>query len=113
MAVYDENKWVMAHIPPARASGNVLIATGEEVVQAYKESLTAKYSDAQMQNPLGYLLISTWLDEGLRQSMRQWFQDNNVALTEKVYSPEDMISGSGNLAISREAHNWPPTISLL
>ncbi|CAJ2502946.1 Uu.00g103400.m01.CDS01 [Anthostomella pinea] len=75
----------MAHIPPGQANGKDLIATGEEVVDAYKESMTANVE----------------LDPDFRQSMRQWFLDNDVGFTEQIYSFDGVIPGSGKFVISQ------------
>jgi hypothetical protein len=113
MAVYDQNRWVMAHIPPAREDGRELIATSAQVIQEYEQAMTTRFTSARMQSPQGYLLMSNMLGAAEQQTMRQWFQQNNVPVTVKIYSPNDVITGSGNLVFSREAQVWPPSISFL
>lgn len=119
MAVYDQNHWAMAHVPPARADPKnpaVLIATAQDVIDEYKAAMTAAMKAAHMvgAQAKGYLLVSNMMGQEERQSMQQWYhQAGVVQLTVHGYDAEQTIPGSGNLAISRETHAWPPSVSFL
>ncbi|KAI1849998.1 hypothetical protein JX265_003371 [Neoarthrinium moseri] len=113
MAVYDQGKWIMAHIPPAREENGQLINTGEDVIDGFKEAMTSKYNDANMQGPQGYLLVNTVLDPDLLRSMQSWFQQRNIPTVVQPYTREQTIAGSGNFVISREAVAWPPIVTFI
>lgn len=112
MAVYDQNKWVMAHIPPSRASGGVLTVTGQDVIDEYKAGMTTKYNAAGMTGAQGYLLVSNLLDVSEQNSMQQWFNQNGINVIVQLYTPDQAFVGSGNFVISREAVAWPPIVTL-
>lgn len=109
----------MVHIPPSRASTapgtNTLsiVTTNAEVIREYTAKMTTKFNSARMTGARGYLLISDTMGEAERQLMRQWFQGVNITPQEKIYNKDrDIVSGSGNLVISRETAAWPPSIGL-
>ncbi|KAK8122878.1 hypothetical protein PG984_011548 [Apiospora sp. TS-2023a] len=113
MVVYDQNKWVMCHIPPARARGTTLDQTSAEVIDDYKNRMTQRYNELHMQNPQSYLVVSQLMDTANQNSLRQWFQSHGLHPTVKTYGPQDVLPGSGNFVLSREARPWPPTLSFM
>ncbi|KAK7914199.1 hypothetical protein PG985_011902 [Apiospora marii] len=113
MVVYDQNKWVMGHIPPARARGTTLDQTGAEVIDDYKSRMTKRFDELHMQNPESYLLVSELLSSEKQNSLRQWFQSHNLHPTVRPYGHQDVLPGSGNFVLSRQARPWPPTVSFI
>ncbi|KAL1860687.1 hypothetical protein Daus18300_009030 [Diaporthe australafricana] len=120
MAVYDQNKWVMAHIPPGRMSTKQgetkpsLVATGEDVIREYTAKMTTKFNSAQMTGARGYLLMSEAMGADEQQLMRQWFQSVHITPEVKVYNYQrDTVKGSGNFVIARNEAAWPPSISFM
>lgn len=114
MAVYDQNSFVMAHIPPARASGNppTLVDTSIQVINEYTGKMTTKFNAARMVGARGVLLVSNLMGHAEQNAMRQWFASVGVQVSVQTYNPNDAIQGSGNLVISRETGTgWPPSVS--
>lgn len=97
-------------IPPAREGSNgQLAATGTDVINEYTSKMTSRAAVADMQKPLGYLLMSSLLDEDKRELLRDWFRNNMIQFKEQIYTPDN--AGSGNLVLSRETMTWPPKVS--
>ncbi|KAI0514358.1 hypothetical protein F5B22DRAFT_611263 [Xylaria bambusicola] len=111
MALWDKNHWIMAHIPPAREGNDGgLAATGQDLVDEYKSKFDDRYSDEDWDEPVGYLLVSKYLDGDLKTNLEDWFKDRDIEPTVETYGPEDVMSGSGNLVISREGQDYPPAV---
>ncbi|KAK5630865.1 hypothetical protein RRF57_006580 [Xylaria bambusicola] len=113
MALWDKDHWitVVAHIPPAREGDNGgLAATGQDVVDEYKRKFAERYDDVAWDGPVGYLLVSEYLDGDLKTSLEDWFMDRDITPTVETYSPSDVMAGSGNLVISREGQDYPPAV---
>ncbi|KAI0418968.1 hypothetical protein F5X98DRAFT_373430 [Xylaria grammica] len=105
----------MAHIPPARdGDDSELAATGEDLINEYLKKTYERVDDADLEDPMGYLLTSSFLTKDLQNKLRYWFDNKDIKddkLTVKVYSPDDPLPGSGNLAVSREARDYSPRLA--
>ncbi|KAI1176160.1 hypothetical protein F4777DRAFT_280087 [Nemania sp. FL0916] len=111
IALWDKNHWIMAHIPPAREGSNgALAATGQDLVDEYKGKFTDRYNGQDWDGPVGYLLVSKYLDGDLKNNLADWFRERNINPTVETYGPEDVMAGSGNLVISREGQDYPPVV---
>ncbi|KAI0424626.1 hypothetical protein F5Y09DRAFT_347529 [Xylaria sp. FL1042] len=114
VAVWDNNHWIMAHIPPAREGNDgELAATGEDLINEYLGKMEERYNEVDWDNAEGYILMSSYLDEDLQKKLADWYDDKGIPATKQLYTPDEVIAGSGNLAISREAGNYPPNIYFL
>ncbi|TRX92082.1 hypothetical protein FHL15_006949 [Xylaria flabelliformis] len=114
LAVWDKNNWIMVHIPPAR-EGNAgeLDATSEDLIKEYLGKMESRWNEKKWDNAEGFLLMSTYLAKNLQDDLERWYDNKGIRKTIQLYSPNGVIAGSGNLAISREAQDYPPTISFL
>ncbi|RWA06874.1 hypothetical protein EKO27_g8239 [Xylaria grammica] len=111
MALWDRDHWIMVHIPPAREGNNGnLAATGQDLVDEYKGKFADRYNAESWNEPVGYLLVSEYLDGDLKTNLEDWFKDRNIDPTVETYSPSDVMDGSGNLVISREGQDYPPAV---
>ncbi|KAI1348127.1 hypothetical protein F5Y01DRAFT_307051 [Xylaria sp. FL0043] len=114
VVVYDKNHWIMAHIPPAREGDDGgLAATGEDLINEYLGKFTDLYAGYEWSEPEGYILMSSYLAEDLQQKLADWFDNREIPATKQLYTPDEVVAGSGNLAISREAADYPPMIYFL
>lgn len=111
MVVYDQR--AMCHIPPTRARGTQLDQTSAEVIDDYKSRMMQRYNEPHMQNSQSYSVVSELMSTANQNSLRQWFQSHNLHPTVKSYGPQDVLPGSDNFVLSREARSWPPTLSFL
>lgn len=112
MVVYSQDKFVMAHIPPARAAGTTLVSS-MDVIEEYKTKMTAAFHAEHMTavTTSAYLLVSSKMATEEQTAMRQWFADVHVPVTPHTYHRNDAYPGSGNLVFTRETEAWPPIIS--
>ncbi|KAI1734080.1 hypothetical protein F4680DRAFT_454265 [Xylaria scruposa] len=114
LAVWDKENWIMVHIPPAREGNDGKpVKTSEDLINEYLKKMDDRWKEKNWDNPAGYLLMSTWLDQKLRDDVEKWYDERGIAKIIKTYSPGDVIVGSGNLEISRQAQDYPPKISFL
>lgn len=114
IAVWDEEHWIMAHIPPAREGNNgELAATNEELINEYLAKADDRWNNYTWDRPLGLSLVSIFIDPDLREKLSQWFKAKGILTNEQTYSPNDLIQGSGNLVLSREGADYPPNISFI
>ncbi|KAI0543871.1 hypothetical protein F4679DRAFT_567002 [Xylaria curta] len=114
LAVWDKNNWIMVHIPPAREGDNGgLVATSEDLIREYLAKMDTRWNEKNWENPAGFLLMSTYLAQNLRDDIERWYDNKGISKTIQIYSPEGVIAGSGNLVISRQGQDYPPTISFL
>ncbi|KAI0543583.1 hypothetical protein F4679DRAFT_568162 [Xylaria curta] len=109
--IYDQNHWIMAHVPPAREGTNGLAATSQDLITEYTTKIGNAFNDYTWSSPEGYLLMSTLLDTTLQNQLTTWMDGLGVRRSDSTYSPSQAISGSGNFVASRQAEPYPPRIT--
>ncbi|KAF2962654.1 hypothetical protein GQX73_g10917 [Xylaria multiplex] len=111
MALWDRSHWIMAHIPPARRGINgELAAMGQDIVDEYKGKFTKRYNEEDWNEPVGYLLVSEYLDGGLKDDLEDWFKDRGILPKVQTYTLNDVWVGSGTIFISRKGRGYPPAV---
>jgi hypothetical protein len=111
LAVFDENKWIMSHVPPARIENGKITST-LDLINEYTKVTKSKISG--MKNPEGYLLISKNMETKEQDAPRKFIKDNKISVREKIYEyGKDVKADKGIFKISREGKDgWPPAFSL-
>ncbi|KAI1263451.1 hypothetical protein F5Y18DRAFT_438136 [Xylariaceae sp. FL1019] len=110
--VYDQNNFIMAHVPPAREGKyGQLAADNQDLINEYTTKIGNAFKDYTWDQPQGYILMSTMLNTDLQHQLTTWMDGLGVWRLSSVYSPWQVWKHSGNFVASREARPYPPIIT--
>lgn len=103
MIVYNQNNFVMSHIPPIRAD----LATGKvdagqfKIVRDYIDRMTSHYNEAGgIPRAQGYLLVSDVMPAELKGEMESWFASRRIDISgpkTNVYHHDDGRNDNKNI----------------